>query len=510
MGDSTVSMALRRLPGVTLVGDQFIYIRGLGERYSSTTVNGAFVPSPDLTRNVIPMDLFPAEIVESISIQKAFSADQPAAFGGGNVDIRTRALPEDFLFNVSVGIGTNSESSDDGLTYPGGSDDRLGTDDGTRALPSEISDAIQTYRGNLSQTNIFNTLLLDGQAHTFEEAQQINRELATSLNRDVDFRDTSIDPDKSIEMSAGNSWYLGDAEQWRVGLLGLADYSDSWRNRERTVRSVTEPELDFDEQLRTTNQVVLTGSVGAGIDYADEHRIEATGIFLRNTEDEASLTLGQNFNFRRDNGDRLRNYRIRYEERELQLLQVRGSHTLGDTTLDMLDWSRLDFAKGLGVDWYYSDAEATTDIPSEITFSARDRIDPVSGELISTSLRSSLSAAEYRFTELEDTVTSYGWQLKMPFQAGSNAIEVSGGYDYYEKGRGYLQTQLQLRHARPRTRCRSWSARRARSSPTRTSSIRSTSSRSRSAASAPRATSRARPWTRRGAVSTSTSTSSSA
>lgn len=442
VGDSTVSMALRRLPGVTLVGDQFIYIRGLGERYSSTTVNGAFVPSPDLTRNVIPMDLFPAEIVESISIQKAFSADQPAAFGGGNVDIRTRSLPEDFLFNVSVGIGTNSESSDDGLTYPGGSDDSIGTDDGTRALPREIRDAIQTYRGNLSQTNIFNTLLQDGQDHTFEEAQQINRELAVSLNRDVDFRDTSMDPDKSIEMSAGNSWYLGDAEEWRIGVLGLADYSDSWRNRERTVRSVTEPELDYDEQSRTTNQVVLTGSVGAGIEYGEEHKIEATGIFLRNTEDEASLTLGHNFNFRRDSGSRLRNYRIRYEERELQLLQVRGSHTLGDTTLDLLDWAPLGFAEGLVVDWYYSDAEATTDIPSEITFSGIDVIDPVSGELLSTSLRSSQSAAEYRFTELEDTATSYGSQFKMPFQLGSNAIEVSAGYDYYEKGRGYLQTQL--------------------------------------------------------------------
>lgn len=59
VGDSTVSLALRRLPGVTLVNDQFIYVRGLGERYSSTTLNGAYVPSPDLTRNVIPLDLFP-------------------------------------------------------------------------------------------------------------------------------------------------------------------------------------------------------------------------------------------------------------------------------------------------------------------------------------------------------------------------------------------------------------------------------------------------------------------
>ena len=135
VGDSTVSTALRRLPGVTLVGDQFIYIRGLGERYSSTTVNGAYVPSPDLTRNVIPMDLFPSEIVESLSIQKGYSADQPAAFGGGNVDIRTRTIPDDFEFNVQFGIGTNSENSDDGIDYPGGSDDELGTDDGTRAMP---------------------------------------------------------------------------------------------------------------------------------------------------------------------------------------------------------------------------------------------------------------------------------------------------------------------------------------------------------------------------------------
>ena len=162
VGDSTVSTALRRLPGVTLVGDQFIYIRGLGERYSSTTVNGAYVPSPDLTRNVIPMDLFPSEIVESLSIQKGYSADQPAAFGGGNVDIRTRTIPDDFEFNVQFGIGNNSENSDDGIEYPGGSDDELGTDDGTRAIPAEIREAIQTYRGNLSQNSILNTLLMDG------------------------------------------------------------------------------------------------------------------------------------------------------------------------------------------------------------------------------------------------------------------------------------------------------------------------------------------------------------
>ncbi|MGH8251273.1 MAG: TonB-dependent receptor domain-containing protein [Steroidobacteraceae bacterium] len=445
VGDSTVSLALRRLPGVTLVGDQFIYIRGLGERYSSTTVNGAYVPSPDLTRNVIPMDLFPAEIVESISIQKGYSADQPAAFGGGNVDIRTRSLPEDFTFNIQVGTGTNSESSDDGLTYPGGGDDDIGTDDGTRALPTAIRDAIQEYRGDLSQAGIFNTLLLDGEDHTFEEAQQINRQLATSLNRNVDFRRTSMDPDKSVEASVGNSWYLGGGEQWKLGMLALGDYSDTWRNRERIIRSAATPDVDFDVTSRTTNQVVLTGSLGVGFEFAEEHRLEATGIFLRNTEDEASLTLGHNLNFRLDSGLGLRNYRIRYEERELELFQLRGSHTIGAATIEMFDGLiNLGFAEGVTFDWYYSDATAKTDIPSEILFSARDTFDLDTGAFLGTSIRGSQSSAEYRFSDLEDSATSYGSKLMKPYIWGSTLIQVSGGYDYYEKGRGYLQTQMQF------------------------------------------------------------------
>ena len=443
VGDSTVSAALRRLPGVTLVGDQFIYIRGLGERYSSTTVNGAYVPSPDLTRNVIPMDLFPSEIVESLSIQKGYSADQPASFGGGNVDIRTRTIPDDFEFNVQFGIGTNSENSDDGIDYPGGSDDELGTDDGTREMPTEIREAIQTYRGNLSRNSILNTLLMDGEFHSLEEAQTINRELATTLYRDVDFRSKSVDPDASVELSAGNSWYFGGAEQWKFGVMGLGDYQNTWRNRFRTIRSVTNPEIDFDQQRRTTNQVVVTGALGLGLDFAEEHRVEVTGIYLRNTEDEASLTTGHNTNFAQSSGLGIRNYRIRYEERELELVQFRGSHTIGEATLDLLgNW--LDFAKDVRVDWYYSDATANTDIPSEMRFAALDTVNPDTDALISTSLRASSSSAEYRFTDLEDAATSYGGEFMLPFTPGSNVIEIGGGYDYYEKGRGYLQTQLQF------------------------------------------------------------------
>ena len=80
-GDSDAASALRRVTGLTLVDGKFIYVRGLGERYSSTLLNGANVPSPDPTRNVIPLDLFPSDIIESLSVQKSYSPSMPASFG---------------------------------------------------------------------------------------------------------------------------------------------------------------------------------------------------------------------------------------------------------------------------------------------------------------------------------------------------------------------------------------------------------------------------------------------
>ncbi|HSQ68482.1 MAG TPA: TonB-dependent receptor plug domain-containing protein, partial [Steroidobacteraceae bacterium] len=324
VGDSTVSLALRRLPAVTVVADQYIYVRGLGERYSSTTVNGAYVPSPDLTRNVIPLDLFPAEIVETLSIQKGYSPEQPAAFGGGSVDIRTRSIPDDPLLVMQVGTGWNSESSGNGLEYKGGKDDKWGTDDGTRALPGEIKQALVDYQGDISPNNILAGLRRDGQRHTLAEAQQVNRELITSMDRDIDFKKTSLDPDLSLELAAGNTWALGEGGDWSIGAIAVGDYKNQWRDRERVVRSVNNPQDVVTNSQRTTNLVTLTGSASVGLDFAGEQRVQATYVYLRNTEDDATLSTGNNLNFQRSSGDQLRSYRVRYEERELDLLQFHG------------------------------------------------------------------------------------------------------------------------------------------------------------------------------------------
>lgn len=445
VGDSSVSLALRRLPGVTLVGDQFIYVRGLGERYSSVTVNGAYVPSLDLTRNVIPLDIFPAEIIDSLSVTKGYTVDLPAAFGGGNIDIRTRAIPDDLVLDMQAGTGWDSESSENALQYSGGGDDWLGTDDGGRQLSSTLRDAINTYQGDVSPTGILRALQRDGGSPTIQQAEAVNRQLATSLSRDAVIAGESTDPDISLEGSVGNSWRFGDGEEWQFGVLAQGDYKNQWRNRDRTNRSVLTPDTVFTETQRSVNNVALTGSLNLGLRWNEEHEVKATNLYLRNTDDEAAISTGFNGNFQQSQGLGTRSYQIRYEERDLELLQLAGSHSLGDDTLGLLsEWVNLDFARDLKFSWFYSESTAETDIPNELTVSAVDRVDPDTAAVLSTSVRSSGSAADYRFTELEDDVTSWGWTLAMPLEIGSFGIEVSGGLAYYEKGRSYIQTQFGL------------------------------------------------------------------
>ena len=274
--------------------------------------------------------------------------------------------------------------------------------------------------------------------------RQINRELAVNLNRELTGIDSeSADPDLSVEAGLGNSWVLGESAMWKVGMLGVADYKNTWRNKTRINRSQQQPDIDTGTTEISTNQVALTGSASAGVSYGEDHSLGFTYIFLRNTEDEASITERNNINFRRDQGAQLRDYRVRYEERELNLLQLTGRHTLGPDTLGDTTAGFLD---GLEVTWYYSDAKATTDLPSEITVSAVDAVVPVTGDLLHTSVRSTTSAAEYRYTDLEDDVDSYGYKLNLPFEWASGRVTggVFGGYDYYQKGRSYLQTQFNL------------------------------------------------------------------
>lgn len=451
VGDSTVALALRRISGVTLVNDQFVYVRGLGERYSSTTLNGARIPSPDLTRGVVPLDIFPTVILDSLRLQKSYSPDRKAAFGGGNIDIRTKAVPDALTYGFEVGSAINTENSDEVFSYDGGDDDIWGRDDGTRALPQALRDAISEYRGDISTANILTTIQGRGQPDaTLADAQQINRELALLLNRDYTLTQEDADPDLDLRGYLGNSYFLDDRTE--VGFLVGGAYDNGWRETLQTRRNIGFPEIQTDTELESTYFVNITGNANAGIRWAEEHEVVGTGLFLRNTDDETAIRTFFNANREIPDGIGFQNYRLRYEEREVQVGQLRGTHRLGPETRDLVA-DRLPFLEGLlglvprdlEVEWYYSDSEARTDIPNEITISgegASDELGNIAFE--EANVRERSNAADVRFTTLDDEVRDSGISVTVPFYTSSIVGDLEFGFAAQEQARTYEQIQFEL------------------------------------------------------------------
>ncbi len=137
IGDNNAAGAIRRVPGVSVDGGKYVYVRGLGDRYTKSILNGVDIPGLDPDRNTIQMDIFPTNLIDNILVVKTSTADLPADFTGGVVNIVTKDFPDAREWSVSASVGYNPDMhfTDDYLTYPGGNTDFLGIDDGTRDLP---------------------------------------------------------------------------------------------------------------------------------------------------------------------------------------------------------------------------------------------------------------------------------------------------------------------------------------------------------------------------------------
>ncbi len=444
VGDSTVSDALRRVSGLSLVNGKFIYVRGLGERYSSATLNGATIPSPDLSRNVIPLDIFPTAIVESIAVQKSYSADKSAAFGGGSIDIRTQGLPGDFTFSIEMGIGANSETSGKVLNYSGGGDDYLGKDDGTRSLSDELLQGISRFSGELDPQNILSTLRREGNSSaTLADAQLINKEQALSLNRDISIGETGYSPNYDARGGIGNSFTLSDNLQ--VGFLVGGGYKTAWHETNATARNFRFPDERFEREQETTRSVDLNGSLNLGVQFTEDHEITSTSLYLRSTDDEVAIVDFFNENREKSDGLGFRDSHIKFEERDLLVNQVGGVHYLGEQTREYLNWLPLGWiSEELRFTWQFSDARATTSIPNEVKMSSETVTDIDTGEVISSNIVIDSSALDYRFTELEDDMTNYRWQFAWPVSFSNSQMEFGAGFEHTRKGRTYRQSQFSL------------------------------------------------------------------
>ncbi|MBK9266496.1 MAG: carboxypeptidase regulatory-like domain-containing protein [Polyangiaceae bacterium] len=137
--DRNAADAAKRVVGASVVGSRYVFVRGLGERYTNALINGTPLPSPEPDRQAVPFDMFPTTVLSDLTIVKTFTPDMPGDFTGGSVRVRTRELPESFTVTGTFYLGVNTESTfRDRLTYRGSSTDWLGIDDGTRSLPRSI------------------------------------------------------------------------------------------------------------------------------------------------------------------------------------------------------------------------------------------------------------------------------------------------------------------------------------------------------------------------------------
>ncbi|MCF2948290.1 TonB-dependent receptor plug domain-containing protein [Paraglaciecola aquimarina] len=437
-GDSDAASALRRVTGLTLVDGKFIYVRGLGERYSSARLNGASIPSPDLTRNVIPLDIFPTNVIESLAVQKAFSPNMPAAFGGGSVDIRTKSLPSEFVAGIQLGIEGNSNNSG-GFTYSK-------NDSG---LPDDLESGIVHYRGDFSFRNIIekHSLTDNDNASAFQQAFTANQGLLKSLPRNMALTDESLSPNMSFQGGLGNSY----EEDWLGGTFGFlasVAYDNKWNYTERTNAVVSADKTDdcatsfttaedvnntcydsiTDSKVTTENERI-NGLLTLGY-RLDTHEVSYSKIYIQDNEDETEIGINQNpsqgTTIAVDN-EADRQHQFTFEERELEIDQFKGQHTF-------LDWW------GLGADWQYTESEVHTDIPLDVTYNFSDSY--LNNEYQDSVINGGNGNANYQFIEMRDFMKSWGGNFNLPFSTGKFDIELKTGWDYSDRARYYTTSSF--------------------------------------------------------------------
>jgi hypothetical protein len=434
-GDSDAASALRRVTGLTLVDGKFIYVRGLGERYSSARLNGAAIPSPDLTRNVLPLDIIPSSIIQSLAVQKAFSPDMPAAFGGGSIDIRTKSVPSEFTAGIEFGVGYNS-TADDGFTYSSGNG----------KIPQVLQDAITLYKGDFSIGNIINknNLLDDASGTRSEQAIAINNQLLKSLPRDFALQQESLDPAYNAKFHIGDSYQ----EEWfggTFGFLASASYDTSWDAAKKRTAVIAQDigedcatELlsaedasrscfnTVKDETTTSESESYNGVLNIGYKL-DGHEVSWSNIYLVDNEVETDVGILQSpagstvFSIARD-GRANRTHEFNNEERSLRISQFVGKHNFTDY------W-------GLGADWQYTRSLARTDIPTNVRFNFRDNYD--SGVYTSSSITGDDNRVLYSYTDMDDRVTSYGGNLSLPVTLKDFEMEFKAGYDFSDRARVY-------------------------------------------------------------------------
>ncbi len=304
--DVTSSDVLKRVVGVSIVDNKFVYVRGTNERYSSTTLNGVVLPSTDPDKKAFSFDIFPSNLLENIIISKSYTPDLIGNFSGGLVQVTTKEFPDKLTLNFSTtGAYNNATTGNDFLTYSAGETKLLffnsGRDDGTRQLSSIIPNEIVTS-SNFSAQDVKN----------------FSRSFANNWQQQT----TTAPLNGGFQFSVGNNLAVGKSNHF--GFFGAYTYVNAFNSK--TVQRQYFGTDDLVEAKYNGSEseysVMWGGLLNLSYKAGDNNKFSLKNTYVFNSEDETSYQEG----FYTPQTQDRELYATRFVERGMLSSQLSGEH----------------------------------------------------------------------------------------------------------------------------------------------------------------------------------------
>jgi TonB-dependent receptor len=324
-GASNIASAVKNVPGVSIQGGKYVYVRGLGDRYTKSILNGVDIPGLDPDRNTIQMDIFPTNILDNIIVVKSAAAEYPADFTGGVIDIVTKDFPTKANYTISTGFGYNPgmHFNDNYLNYSGSNTDFLGFDDGMRNIPVNRYQVIPGTFDNSTvlsnMTNVFNKELMAKQANS-----GANFNFGFTAGNQFDVGDDKLGYQLSFSYKNKTQFY--------------DDRFDGTYMRDQNNSSVNElVGTRTSEGVEGKNTVLLSSL--AGIVYKrDNSKYKVNFLHIQNGESSAGLYDQQIAQAAGGSGfEPIKKDALLYTERSITNLLFEGNHSFDDANWK-LNW----------------------------------------------------------------------------------------------------------------------------------------------------------------------------
>ena len=389
-GEGDIAGALSRVTGLSVGSNGFVYVRGLGDRYSQAFLNGLPLPSPEPLRRAVPLDLFPTDVIASSVVQKSYSANFTGEFGGGLINLTTLAVPREPFLKFGFGLSGDSETTGHlGYTHYGSKYDWTGSDSGVRDVPP----AMAAYFASGQRLSGYGT-----------ESGDLAKEFANT-NTGLIQRNDKIPVNTSFSLSGGTSRELGDGE---LGVVATAGYSQSWLTKDNIEQNAADADLsvlDKDyRQVSTENRIVVNGLFGLGYEFGEGNKIRWTNLIIRDTLKRTSLSEGKQ-NSQRPDRDFLEQETGWYE-RQVWSTQLSGGFNFDPVKIDL----RAAYAN------------SSRKAPFELAFGySRSNIaaDPYGAYFINRLDNGQTGFASIVFSELDEDLLAYGadasWEITPQF-----------------------------------------------------------------------------------------------